>query len=98
MKQHITVEQLNEAHIMDTLNLAVMLDIPCDSYKDDAELDKMVSERMTIGEMIDILYNYDCDVTIQSAGAMWYVEVAAHIDTQATELVDALWKAVKEVL
>lgn len=98
MKQHITVEELNEAHIIDTLTLAVILDISPNDYKNDEDLDRMVSKRMTIGKMIDVLYSYDCDVKIESVGAMWYVDVAAHIETAAKELTDALWKAVKEVL
>lgn len=54
--------------------------------------------KITIGKMIEILYKYDCDIQIISAGKQWYIEVAAHIRRDSEELADALWEAVKYVL
>jgi hypothetical protein len=53
---------------------------------------------LSIGQMIELLNYYDCDIEIQSAGATWYVMVGGHINTDNDKLTDALWQAVKEVL
>ena len=105
MRQHITVEQMKGvkdkvlAKYMD-LRFTHLLEAVC-YYSDDIikvnrhlkEMSKMV----TIGKMIEIIYKYD-DVEIQSSGKQWYIGVAGHIETQAEELVDALWEAVKIIL
>ena len=106
MRQHITVEQMKGvkdkvlAKYMD-LRFTHLLEAVC-YYSDDIikvnRYLKEMSKMVTIGKMIEIIYKYDCDVEIQSAGKQWYVGVAGHIETQAIELVDALWEAVKIVL
>ena len=105
MKQHITVEQLNEAHPMDTLNLAVILDISRRDYRNDDELDKMVSERITIGKMIEILesalptLHIDKRLKVGMMGSDRYDIFQQSAGTHcADNLCDALWEAVKEVL
>lgn len=100
MKQNITTKQLNEAHPMDTLNLAVMLDISCNDYRNDNELDKMVSERITIGKMIEILGNDFKFISYHDEPDEWVVNRMTHNSRsyRADNLCDALWEAVKEVL
>jgi len=111
MKQHITVGQLNQSHILDALNLAVILEISPNDYRNDEELDKMVSEKMTIGEMIEIIGHNNC-LTLEQEnvipndsnyGLKWVVRIFHDIDCpvkeyEAEELCDALWEAVKRVL
>ena len=53
---------------------------------------------LNISQCIDILYKYDCDNDIISAGAKWSVGCSGHINTESTELIDALWLAVKSIL
>ena len=105
MRQHITVEQMKGvkdkvlAKYMD-LRFTHLLEAVC-YYSDDIikvnRYLKEMSKMVTIGKMIEIIYKYD-DVEIQSSGKQWYIGVAGHIETQAIELVDALWEAVKIVL
>ena len=105
MKQHITVEQLHEAHPMDTLNLAVMLEISCRDYQNDEGLDKMIADRMTIGKMIEILESalptlrIDKRLKTGMMGSNRYDVFQQGAGTYyADNLCDALWEAVKEVL
>lgn len=103
MKQNISTDQLNEF-----IELKVNNGIANLNFEKQGKLNKLLgieSERnyppahlIDIGKMIEILHQYDCDVSIYSAGAMWHVEVAAHINVQEKCLCDALWQAVKEVL
>jgi len=67
-------------------------------YDSHTYLDDMFLPLLDIGQMIELLNNYDCDTEMQSAGNMWYVMVGGHINTQAEELCDALWQAVKQIL
>ena len=104
MKQYITVEQLNEAHPIDTLNLAVILDIGCRDYQNDDELDKMIADRMTIGKMIEILESKDqCldiikRIDLDGWGYEIHLRQIQYYSFSTGELCDALWEAVKEVL
>ena len=107
MKKHITVEQLKEIKeetlievIHDDVAEYILESIyvyPISDSEKDSALEQL-SEKITIGKIIEILYKYDCDLEIVSAGKQWYVGVAGHIETQAIELVDALWEATKSVL
>lgn len=92
MRQHITVEQLQNITLQQT---AQLLNMPEEVVKYMYEAD--LYKHFTTGKMIEILYKYSCDVTIESAGAMWYITVSGHINTQDKELCNALWKAVKGV-
>ena len=111
MKQHITVKQLGEIEIRNMDAFAIfknegylywligryLLPLTMEDINDiDFQLGEMAIS-IDIRTMIEALYEYD-DVEIQSSGKQWYVGVAGHIETQAIELVDALWEAVKIVL
>ena len=106
MRQHITVEQMKGvkdkvlAKYMD-LRFTHLLEAVC-YYSDDIikvnRYLKEMSKMVTIGKMIEIIYKYDCDLEIVSAGKQWYIGVAGHINTESEELVDALWEAVKIIL
>ena len=50
---------------------------------------------MNIGNMTNMLYDYDCDVEMISSGKQWYIRVGGHINTEAKELCDALFEAIK---
>ena len=105
MKQNITTKQVNEVHPMDTLNLAVILDIACRDYKNDEELDNLIADRMTIGKMIEILeislptLHIDKRLKIGMMESNRYDVFQQGAGTYyADNLCDALWEAVKEVL
>jgi hypothetical protein len=106
MKQHITVEQLFElqdyklAEVMDEEFQNAVRNLNCNPYMSDTEKDNLIevlAEQVTIGKMIEILYNHTCDIVIESAGCNWYVDINTGI-YKSRELCDALWEAVKEVL
>jgi len=88
MKQHITVEQLNELndHQSDMLAIAFLRNI--DSYPSKRKLYKIHSydlPLMTIGQMIEFLGEDWIDVVWEDKyQAQWHI-------------CDALWEAVKEV-
>lgn len=85
MKQHITSEQLNELSSKQRETIAKILNVS-------------VAPRLSIGQLIELLYHYDRDDEIVSAGARWDVACAGHINESAPELIDALFEAVKSVL
>ena len=91
MKQSIETKQLIE-------NTSTRKKIEYMLYKEPRLIDYAMAQQITIGKIIEVLYEYDCDIRIESAGKQWYVGVAGHIETQAIELVDALWEAVKVLL
>ncbi|MDK2917281.1 MAG: hypothetical protein PWQ37_14 [Candidatus Petromonas sp.] len=122
MKQHITVEQLFElqdyklAEVMDEEFQNAVRNLNCNPYMSDTEKDNLIEVlaeqvtigkmieilynhtwQVTIGKMIEILYNHTCDIVIESAGCNWYVDINTGI-YKSRELCDALWEAVKEVL
>lgn len=53
---------------------------------------------LSIGQCIELLHSKYCDIAFESAGMSWYSNISSFIENQETELIDALFEAVKEVL
>lgn len=92
MIKRLPIARLNEIE-----NLGVISNILYRNNRVSFDVNDLI-EKLTISKMIEILYEYDCDILIESSGSIWYVSVAGHIDTEDEELIYALWKAIKIII
>lgn len=87
MKQHINEEQLKEVNL-EKIHKLIRGSIERHPFK---------AKEITIGKMIEILSNYK-QIEIYQGGKWWVMTTDRKIKTSGSELVDALWEAVKEVI
>lgn len=99
MKQYINVEQAKQDPVT---FCKVMNYLGYNRECFDGEIENFRNsdvELITIGKMIEMLYNKYCDLYIQAIGCGWEVEyMGEYFVVETEELVDALWEAVKTTL
>lgn len=80
MKQHITHEQYNEVK---------------EVRRKLEDLGLFKAANVDIGKMIEVLYEFDCDIHIELEETIWHVCLGS-VHEYSEELADAPWEAVKE--
>lgn len=98
MKQHITIEQLNELSLKGKRKLFERM---LRTKNFEANLLWVESPLLTIGQMIEFLSDKHDNFTIGKISS-WYIDLdisdGSHDVYDVMELCDALWEAVKEEL
>lgn len=93
MKQHVTPTQMQEITEEQLYSLF-------DEIVKRKDWANYHHKKMTIGKMIEILHKRSCDIRIESAGQVWYIDnnIPNANEHGYTELCDVLWQAVKQIL
>ncbi len=100
MKQNITVDQVNE--IDDWTE--ILIDFNLFDYTKIQHIgvtDKEISEKFTIGKLVEILHNEECTLVIIQHSRNTEIKITRGLEVHIfndKELCNALWDAVKEVI